>query len=166
MKIKREAVSAVPETDIILYTDGACPYNPGPGGWGVVIRTGGETKIYSGRKSSTTCNQMELTACIQGLNKIAEYATQKAITVYSDSTYVVDTLNNKWYVTWQSNGWRTSAGSPVKNKELWTKLLSAIQKLTDLGCTVSFHHVKGHSGNPGNEFADSLANSKVQMFIS
>lgn len=122
--------------------------------------------MYSGGKSSTTNNRMELTACIQGLNKIAEYATEKAITVYSDSRYVVDTLNNKCYIKWQSNGWCTSSGSPVKNKELWTKLLSAIQRLTDLGCTVSFHHVKGHSGNPGNELADSLANSEVKTFIS
>lgn len=132
-----------------IYTDGACRGNPGPGGWGVLLQFAGREQELYGGEPDTTNNRMELTAAIKALESLAPGSKAVLIT---DSEYVRKGIND-WMPKWKQNGWRTTAGKPVKNLDLWCSLDSAAER-HDL----DWQWVRGHSGNPGNERADALAN--------
>lgn len=131
-----------------IATDGACKGNPGPGGWGAIIRAGAKEKELSGGERLTTNNRMELTAAIEGLNALKKPCL---VTLSTDSRYVMDGLT-KWIKGWQKNGWKTAAKQPVKNADLWQALLDAAAPHR-----ISWVWVKGHAGHPDNERADRLA---------
>ena len=134
---------------VIIYTDGACRGNPGPGGWGVLIEYGESSKQLYGGDSSTTNNKMELTAAIMALKEIKEPCE---IILYTDSKYVLQGIE-EWIHNWKKRGWRGANKKPVKNIDLWKKL----DELKDEH-NIKWNWVKGHSGDPGNETADMLAN--------
>ncbi len=131
-----------------IATDGACKGNPGPGGWGAVIRYGDKEKDLSGGEPDTTNNRMELKAAIEALNALKRPCN---VALTTDSVYVRDGIT-KWIHGWQRNGWRTAAKKPVKNADLWQELLAATQRHD-----VTWHWVKGHAGDEYNERADTLA---------
>ncbi|MBK1783204.1 ribonuclease HI [Prauserella sp. ASG 168] len=132
-----------------IYTDGACSGNPGPGGWGAVLRYGHhERELYGGESETTTNNRMELTAPIRALETLTRPSVVK---LYTDSTYVRNGITS-WMIRWRSNGWLTSAKEPVKNADLWQRLEAAVSRHQ-----VEWHWVKGHAGHPENERADKLA---------
>lgn len=138
---------------VIIYTDGACQGNPGPGGWGVVLRYGDAEKTLHGGQADTTNNRMELMAAIKGLEQLKRPCS---VDLYTDSVYVRDGIT-KWIHGWQKNNWRTSNKKPVKNEDLWKILWPLTQKHN-----VTWHWVKGHAGNPDNERADALARQGAQ----
>jgi ribonuclease HI len=135
-------------TPVEIATDGACKGNPGPGGWGAVIRSGGREKELSGGEPLTTNNRMELTAVIEALNALKRPC---AVTLSTDSRYVMDGLT-KWIHGWRKNGWKTADRKPVKNADLWQALIDATARHR-----ISWQWVKGHAGHPDNERADRLA---------
>ena len=141
-------------TKIEIATDGACKGNPGPGGWGALIRSGGTEKELSGGELLTTNNRMELTAAIEGLNALKRPCH---VTLSTDSRYVMDGLT-KWIKGWQKNGWKTAAKQPVKNAELWQALLDAAKPHR-----IDWVWVKGHAGHPDNERADRLASDAAVL---
>ena len=133
-----------------IYTDGACSGNPGPGGWGVVLRHGDHVKELSGGDCGpTTNNRMELTAAIEALDALTKPST---VVLHTDSTYVRGGITG-WMAGWKRNGWRTSDKKPVKNEDLWRRLDDAAARHV-----IEWRWVKGHAGDPGNERADALAN--------
>lgn len=132
-----------------VYTDGACSGNPGPGGWGAVLRFGGKERELCGGADNTTNNRMELTAAIEGLRALNEPCE---VVLTTDSTYVKDGIT-RWLANWKKNGWKTAAKKAVKNQDLWQEL-----DLQTSRHTVQWQWVKGHSGHPENERADALAN--------
>ncbi|MCG8486840.1 MAG: ribonuclease HI [Candidatus Thiodiazotropha sp.] len=136
-----------------LFTDGACKGNPGPGGWGVVLRYGDHEKQLYGGEATTTNNRMELLAVIKGLQQLKR-ASRVAVT--TDSQYVKNGIT-QWIHNWKKNGWKTAARKAVKNADLWQSLDSEVKKHQ-----VDWHWVKGHAGHPGNELADQLANKGIQ----
>ena len=139
--------------EAIVYTDGACSGNPGPGGWGATIKIEDETFEIFGGEDNTTNNRMELIAAIKAL----EYLNKNhKITLYTDSNYVKDGIT-KWIFNWKKNNWKTSAKKPVKNSDLWIQL-DEIQNKRE----VKWSWVKGHSGNLGNERADELARMGIK----
>ncbi len=140
---------------IEIYTDGACSGNPGPGGWGAVLRYGDVEKDLFGGEAGTTNNRMELTAAISALNALKAACD---IDLYTDSKYVMDGIS-KWIHGWKRNGWRTADKKPVKNGELWQALDEAAQRHT-----IRWHWVKGHAGHPENERADELARQGMEPF--
>jgi ribonuclease HI len=131
-----------------IFTDGACKGNPGPGGWGAILRMGRHEKELSGSDPETTNNRMELTAAIKGLSALIEPCE---VTLHSDSKYVLDGIT-KWVHGWKRNGWVNSSKQPVRNADLWHELIAAAQPHT-----VHWVWVKGHDGHPENERADQLA---------
>lgn len=135
-------------TLVQMATDGACKGNPGPGGWGVVIRAGEKEKELSGGEKLTTNNRMELTAAIKGLEALKRPCR---VVLSTDSRYVMDGLT-KWLPGWLRNGWRTAAKQPVKNADLWQELVAAAAPHQ-----IRWEWVKGHAGHPENERADALA---------
>lgn len=137
---------------IEIFTDGACSGNPGPGGWGVLLRWNGVTKELYGGEADTTNNRMELTAAIKALNALKEPCE---VDLYTDSVYVRNGISS-WIDGWKANNWKTSAKKPVKNAELWQQLDEA-----RLRHKVSWHWVKGHAGHPENERCDELARKGV-----
>ncbi|HSI16427.1 MAG TPA: ribonuclease HI [Sphingomonas sp.] len=137
-------------TKVEIFTDGACKGNPGPGGWGAVIRAGARERELSGGEKLTTNNRMELTAAIEGLNALKRPCH---VTLSTDSRYVMDGLT-KWIHGWQRNGWRTADKKPVKNADLWQALLDAAKPHR-----IDWVWVKGHNGHPENERADRLASN-------
>ena len=143
-------MTAAAMTKVELFTDGACKGNPGPGGWGAVIRAGAGEKELSGGEALTTNNRMELTAAIEGLNALTRPC---AVTLSTDSRYVMHGLT-KWINGWQRNGWRTADRKPVKNADLWQALLAAAAPHR-----IEWVWVKGHAGHPENERADRLASN-------
>lgn len=141
---------------IEIYTDGACRGNPGPGGWGAMLRFNGNEKTLKGAEQHTTNNRMELTAAIMAL---AALTRDCQVDLYTDSQYVRQGMTT-WLIQWKKKGWRNSKNEPVKNADLW-------QKLDDLArChTVKWHWVKGHSGHPENDLADALANEAIDELL-
>ena len=138
---------------VIIYTDGACSGNPGPGGWGSVLMMGENKREISGGKKDTTNNVMEVTAVIEALKLLKR---ECEVEVYSDSAYVVNCFNNGWIYNWIKNNWRTSGKEPVKNKELWQELYALTKKHK-----VKFVKVKGHSDNEFNNRCDELARGEI-----
>ena len=134
------------------FTDGACRGNPGPGGWGVLLRFGGHEKELSGGESHTTNNRMELSAAIEALKALSQTCH---VTLTTDSTYVRDGIT-QWVSQWKANGWKTAAKKPVKNQDLWMALDEQCQRHA-----VDWQWVKGHAGHPENERADQLANAGI-----
>ncbi|MFY9180111.1 MAG: ribonuclease HI [Venatoribacter sp.] len=139
-----------------LFTDGACKGNPGPGGWGVLLRYGQHEKELWGGESNTTNNRMELTAAIEGLKALTRSCDVKLTT---DSQYVKQGINS-WLAGWKRNGWRTAAKEPVKNQELWQELDAQCQRHN-----IEWHWVRGHTGHAENEKADELANRGVSEIL-
>jgi ribonuclease HI len=142
-------------TRVDVYTDGACSGNPGPGGWGAVLISGGNEKEISGGEAGTTNNRMELMAAIMALEAMKRPVT---VHLHTDSTYVRDGIT-KWIHGWKKNGWKTAAKKPVKNAELWQRLEDAASRHT-----VEWHWVKGHAGHPQNERADELARGGLEAY--
>ena len=132
-----------------IFTDGACSGNPGPGGWGAVLRYNGHEKEMSGGEKETTNNRMELTAAIEALSALKEPCK---VTMTSDSQYLINGITKGWAVSWRKNGWKKSDKSPALNPDLWQKLLDLLE-IHD----VEFIWVKGHAGHPYNERCDELA---------
>jgi len=140
-------------TEVVIYTDGACSGNPGPGGWGVVLRWNGTEKELYGSDPLTTNNRMELMAAIQALEALQRPAR---VSLHTDSRYLLDGIT-KWIKGWQLNGWRTAAKKPVKNDDLWRRLVDAMSRHE-----VTWEWVRGHAGDPGNERADALARRGIE----
>jgi ribonuclease HI len=140
-------------TEVVIYTDGACSGNPGPGGWGVVMRWQGTEKEMYGAEPLTTNNRMELMAAIQALEALQRPST---VILHTDSKYLLDGIT-KWIQGWQRNGWKTAAKKPVKNDDLWRRLVEAMRPHD-----VRWVWVKGHAGDPGNERADALARRGIE----
>jgi len=140
--------------EVTIYTDGACKGNPGPGGWGAWLKSGASEKELFGGELATTNNRMELTAVIEGL---AALKRPCKVLLYLDSQYVRQGIT-EWIRGWKAKGWITSTKQPVKNVELWKRLDDLVQ---NGGHQIEWHWVKGHSGDPGNEKADALANKGV-----
>ena len=138
-----------------IYTDGACKGNPGPGGWGVVLLAGTTEKELFGGEALTTNNRMELMAVIEALTALKRPC---AVTLYLDSEYVRKGIT-EWIAGWKARGWRTASRQPVKNVDLWQRLDALV---AGTGHTIAWRWVKGHSGDPGNERADRLANRGVE----
>lgn len=142
----------MPLKPVALFTDGACSGNPGPGGWGALLRYGAVEKEFSGGEAETTNNRMELMAVIRGL----ELLTQPChVSIYTDSQYVMKGMT-EWIRGWERKGWKTADNKPVKNAELWQRLQAAAQRHT-----LDWHWVKGHAGHPENERADALARAAI-----
>jgi ribonuclease HI len=140
-----------------LFTDGACRGNPGPGGWGVLMNFGSASKELCGGAPDTTNNRMELKAAIEGLNALSEDCE---VTLYTDSKYVLKGIT-EWLTGWKAKGWKTAAKKPVKNTDLWQELDKANNQHK-----VNWVWVKGHSGHPGNEKADQLANKGIDDMMA
>lgn len=137
-----------------IFTDGACKGNPGPGGWGAILRQGDRERELSGSEPLTTNNRMEMMAAIEALKALKRPCK---VTLYTDSVYVRDGIT-KWIFGWQRNGWRTADRKPVKNAELWKALLEAARPHS-----VHWQWVKGHAGHPENERADQLACAAAEL---
>lgn len=153
---------------IRIYTDGACSENPGPGGWASIWVSDNGIKVISGNNPNTTNNQMELTAVVVSLRRVRNFLTtlsnpwmSKEYEIYSDSAYVVNSINNNWVDRWMLNDWKTSKGDDVKNVELWMECLRLLSKIRQSGVKITFIKVKGHSGDTLNEYADEIAKKEV-----
>ncbi|MGL4487949.1 MAG: ribonuclease HI [Rhizobiaceae bacterium] len=140
---------------IEIFTDGACSGNPGPGGWGAILRFNGKEKEINGGEADTTNNRMELMAAISALRALKEPCK---VDLYTDSSYVRDGIG-KWMIGWKRNGWKTADKKPVKNAELW-QMLDEARKAH----AVEWHWIKGHAGHPENERADELARAGMEPF--
>jgi ribonuclease HI len=141
--------------DVQIFTDGACSGNPGPGGWGAIIRFGKREKELKGGEAVTTNNRMELMAAISALEALTRSCS---VDVYTDSNYLRDGIT-KWIHTWRRNGWRTAEKKPVKNAELWQRLDRALGRHR-----IQWHWVRGHAGHAENERADALAREGMEPF--
>ncbi|MDE1924014.1 MAG: ribonuclease HI [Gammaproteobacteria bacterium] len=144
-------------TAIELYTDGACRGNPGPGGWAALLIAGPTRKELMGAEAQTTNNRMELMAAIEGLEALKRRC---AVKVYTDSKYVLQGIT-EWLPAWKARGWRTASRAPVKNQDLWERLDLAVQAQD-----IEWHWVRGHSGTPGNEHVDRLANRAIDALLA
>lgn len=140
-----------------IHSDGACRGNPGPGGWGALLAWGDEQKTLRGSEALTTNNRMELLAAIESLNSLKRTCV---VDLYTDSEYLRRGIT-EWLANWKRNGWKTSARKPVKNVDLWQRLEEAVERHE-----IHWHWVKGHSGNPGNERADELANIAIDEMLA
>ncbi|MEM7688057.1 MAG: ribonuclease HI [Pseudomonadota bacterium] len=142
---------------VSIFTDGACKGNPGPGGWGALLRLGPHEKELSGGEADTTNNRMEMTAVIKGLSALTEPCD---VELYSDSKYVLDGIT-KWVEGWKKRGWVTASKKPVRNADLWHELIAAAARHE-----VSWNWVKGHSGHPENERVDKLASDEANRIAA
>lgn len=140
-----------------IYTDGACSGNPGPGGWGVLLRYGEHEKELCGGEAETTNNRMEMQAVIEALKAMNK---KTPIKLYTDSKYVMQGIT-EWLAGWKAKGWKTASKKPVKNKDLWQEIDVLVQ-----GHDVEFIWVKGHAGHPDNERADELARAGIETISS
>jgi len=147
-------VSEKPAGRVEIFTDGACKGNPGPGGWGALLRKGGTEKELSGREKATTNNRMEMTAVIEALNALTRPCD---VDLYTDSKYVIDGITS-WVHNWQKRGWKTAAKKPVLNEDLWRAMLDAAAPHR-----IRWHWVKGHAGHPENERVDTLASDQALL---
>ena len=138
---------------VIIYTDGACSGNPGPGGWGAILIYKDKKLELSGYEAHTTNNRMELLAPIEALSRLKEPC---AVDVYSDSAYLVNAFRQRWLENWQRNGWRKSDKKPVENQDLWQELLKYVEIHA-----ITWHKVKGHADNPYNNRCDELATGEI-----
>lgn len=143
-------------TDVEIFTDGACSGNPGPGGWGAVLRCGKAEKELSGGEENTTNNRMELTACIEALKALNRPCR---VTLTTDSQYVVNGMTKGWAKSWRENGWKKADKKPAQNSDLWEALLKETERHS-----VTFNWIKGHAGHEENERCDRLAVSYYQQF--
>ena len=143
---------------IDIFTDGACSGNPGPGGWGAILRYNGVEKELSGSEKETTNNRMELTAVIKAFEALKEPCEA---TVYTDSKYVCDAVVKRWVYSWKANGWRKADKKPALNVDLWEQLLSLLDKHT-----AEFVWLKGHAGHPENERCDKMAVNEYSKFLN
>ena len=141
---------------IVIYTDGACKGNPGPGGWGAVLRSGAHEKHIHGGEKLTTNNRMEISAVIFALRSLKQRST---VELWTDSQYVQKGVT-EWLEGWKKRGWKTASKDPVKNADLWQELDALLPDHA-----ISWHWVRGHNGHPGNELADELANKGVEEFL-
>ncbi len=144
-------------TGVNIYTDGACRGNPGPGGWGVLLVAGDTERELCGGAAETTNNRMELTAAIRALEAMKRRCH---VSIYTDSKYVLQGVT-EWLEQWKRRGWKTAAKKPVKNEDLWRELDDLLA-----GHDIEWHWVKGHSGHPGNERADALANQGIDNMLA
>ena len=142
--------------EIEIYTDGACRGNPGPGGWGALLLCDGKEREVYGAEKETTNNRMELLAAIEGLTALNR---QCEVTVFTDSKYVLQGIT-EWIINWRKKNWKTANNKPVKNADLWLRL----DEITNQH-EVSWQWVKGHSGHPGNDRADALANKGIDEMV-
>lgn len=140
--------------NVIVYTDGACSGNPGPGGWGCVLIYGAHRKELSGAETLTTNQKMELKAACEGLKLLKEPCL---VDLYSDSAYLINAFHQNWLAKWEKNGWQNSKKQPVENQDLWRMLLEMCQVHQ-----ITWHKVKGHAGNPENERCDLLAREAIK----
>ncbi|MDY0040364.1 MAG: ribonuclease HI [Desulforhabdus sp.] len=140
-----------------LFTDGACSGNPGPGGWGAILRYKNVEKKLSGYEPSTTNNRMELTAVVEGLRALKEPCS---LIIYTDSRYLKDGITS-WIHKWKKNGWKTSGKTPVKNKDLWEALEAASEQHS-----IEWRWIRGHAGHPENEKADRMARDAISKGLS
>lgn len=140
--------------EVVVYTDGACKGNPGPGGWGAWLRSGEHTKELFGGERLTTNNRMELTAPIEALSTLKQPCL---VTIYTDSQYLRNGIST-WIHNWKARGWKTADHKPVKNVDLWQRLDTLVQQHK-----VQWRWIKAHAGDPGNERADALANRGVPV---
>ncbi|HEY7437223.1 MAG TPA: ribonuclease HI [Methylomirabilota bacterium] len=138
---------------VVMYTDGACSGNPGPGGWGAILIEDGRELELSGGENPTTNQRMELTAPLEGLRSLAG---RRRVAIYSDSAYVINCFRDKWYVRWRKNGWVNSQKKPVENRDLWEPLIAEVERHD-----VTWHKVAGHSGDRLNDRADALARAAI-----
>ncbi|WP_068484279.1 ribonuclease HI [Pseudoclavibacter helvolus] len=145
-------------SDVVMYTDGACKGNPGPGGWGVWLKSGDHERELFGGELNTTNNRMELKAVIEGLSALKKPCN---VALYLDSQYVRKGIT-EWIKGWKAKGWKTASKQPVKNAELWKELDALVE---DSDHTIEWRWVKGHSGDVGNERADMLANKGVDQAL-
>ena len=143
-------------TRVTIYTDGACRGNPGPGGWGALLVSGSNEKELYGGVAETTNNRMELTAAIEGLRALKRHGQ---VTIYTDSQYLRHGIT-EWIEQWKRKGWKTAARKAVKNEDLWRELDQIV-----IGKEIEWCWVKGHSGHPGNERADELANRGIDALL-
>ncbi len=143
---------------VVIYTDGACKGNPGPGGWGAMMTADGKVKELFGGELATTNNRMEMTAVIEALSALKRPCR---VTLHVDSQYVLKGMT-EWIKGWKARGWRTAAKEPVKNVDLWQKLDALV---TGSGHSIEWIWVRGHDGDPGNERADVLANKGVDLAL-
>lgn len=152
--------STAPSSDsVVIYTDGACKGNPGPGGWGVLLKNGQATKELCGGELGTTNNRMEIMAVIQALSALKRPCQ---VTLYLDSEYVRKGIT-EWIHGWKARGWKTAAKAPVKNVDLWQRLDELV---STSGHRIDWRWVRGHAGDPGNERADALANQGVEQALA
>lgn len=148
----------ISNSQIVIYTDGACKGNPGPGGWGALLTSGTTEKELFGGELGTTNNRMEMTAVIEALTALKK---PSVVILYLDSQYVLKGIT-EWIHGWKARGWRTAAKAPVKNVDLWQKLDAL---LVSSSHNIDWRWVKGHNGDPGNERADALANKGVERAL-
>jgi ribonuclease HI len=144
---------SVSGADVVVYTDGACRTNPGPGGWAALIFEGADERIVTGAEAQTTNQRMELRAAIEGL---AAISGTRDITVYTDSLYVMRCFVDRWWARWERNGWMATGGKPVSNRDLWERLIAETRRHD-----VTWQWVKGHSGHPLNDRVDLLARQAI-----
>ena len=142
--------------EVMIFTDGACSGNPGPGGWGTILRFGEHEKELSGGERETTNNRMELTAVIKGLEALKEPCR---VTIVTDSKYVSDAVIKGWAKGWRKKGWKRSGGEPALNADLWERLLDLLEVHE-----AEFRWIKGHAGHPENERCDAMAVAEWQRF--
>lgn len=140
-----------------IFTDGACSGNPGPGGWGAILRYNGVEKELSGVERQTTNNRMELCAVLNALSALKEPCD---VVLTSDSKYVIDSVSKGWVYSWQKKGWKKSDGKPALNVDLWERLLPLLETHN-----VTFVWIKGHAGHPENERCDALAVKEREKFV-
>ena len=148
-----EVTGGATQKSVQLFTDGACSGNPGPGGWGAILRSGAHEKELSGGETQTTNNRMEMMAVIEGLRAIRQ---PTPVTIYTDSKYVMDGASS-WLAGWKKRGWKTAAKEPVKNEDLWRTLDDEMKRHP----RITWQWVRGHSGHAENERADQLARSAI-----
>lgn len=150
------------EKEIIVFTDGACSGNPGPGGWASIIGINDEVHILKNYNISTTNNRMELLAVIETLKYLLENKLNtRKITITSDSSYVINAINKRWVDSWSNRKWKTAKGEAVKNKAMWEKYIEFRKEFDN----ITFKWVKGHDGNPMNEAADKEARAMAVLAV-